>query len=187
MVLAVARFHPVPFCFAPKKKFHLVPSPQLLLLPSPVQLRRIQKTRVVSMSSALQGARLVPQPKSETKFADPIDSYDVHIYFWQTDEANTALAKELRQECIDKFPDLNIYKFWDTPVGPHPVAMFEVDLKSPDQFLRFVPWIQVNRRGLSVLVHPNTGRPLDDHTKNAMWIGERVPLNPACLPETEPL
>ncbi|KAL3678224.1 hypothetical protein R1sor_021180 [Riccia sorocarpa] len=133
-------------------------------------------------TSISMAARLVPQPSDGPKFASPIKSYDVHIYFFQTDEASRETARSLREECIEKFPDLNIYKFWEDPIGPHPTGMFEVDLKTPDQFTRFVPWIQVNRRMLSVLVHPNTGYPLLDHTVHAIWIGEKVPLITTRLP-----
>jgi aromatic ring-cleaving dioxygenase len=115
------------------------------------------------------------------RFPEPIRSYDVHIYFWQTDAADTEKARALREEIQQKFPQFKLYKFWDTPIGPHPTGMFEVDLQSPDEFATFVPWIQVNRRGLSVLVHPNTGRPRDDHTVNAIWIGEKQSLNTSKL------
>ncbi|KAL2642108.1 hypothetical protein R1flu_009695 [Riccia fluitans] len=127
-------------------------------------------------------ARLVPQPSDGQKFPSPIRSYDVHIYFFQKDDASRETARCLREECIEKFPDLNIYHFWEEPIGPHPTGMFEVDLNTPDQFTRFVPWIQVNRRMLSVLVHPNTGYPLLDHTVHAIWIGEKVPLITSMLP-----
>jgi aromatic ring-cleaving dioxygenase len=28
-------------------------------------------------------------------------------------------------------PELRIYKVWDKPIGPHPMAMFEVNLFTP--------------------------------------------------------
>lgn len=118
---------------------------------------------------------------SVKRFPASIRSYDVHIYFWQTDAADTARARALREEIIKKFAELKVYKFWDQPIGPHPTGMFEVDLRTPDQFASFVPWITVNRRGHSVLVHPNTGRPLDDHTVNALWIGLRRLILPLQL------
>ena len=121
-----------------------------------------------------------------TKFADPIRSYDVHIYYFHTDEAQTRVARELREEIIERFPEAIVYKLWDRPIGPHPVGMFEVDLKKPAHFARFVPWFNVNRRGLSALVHPNTGFPLLDHTRNAMWIGQPFPLNTSCLKDEDP-
>jgi DOPA 4,5-dioxygenase len=34
----------------------------------------------------------------------------------------------------------------------------------------------LNRHGLAVLVHPETGRDLADHTAHAAWLGEMLPL-----------
>ncbi len=57
---------------------------------------------------------------------------------------------------------------------------------TPNEFARFVPWLMVNRRGLTVLVHPNTRRPLDDHLNHAIWMGEVLDiLNRHYLPEEE--
>lgn len=76
-------------------------------------------------------------------------------------------------------PELRIYTFFDRPVGPHPVAMFEVNLFTPAQFGAFVPWLVVNRGPLSVLVHPNTVETEEErnHTQRATWLGERIPLD----------
>jgi len=63
----------------------------------------------------------------------------------------------------------------DTPIGPHPVGMFEVDF-GPREFGALVPWFMANRRGLSVLVHPRSGDDLRDHTEHALWLGEPLPL-----------
>lgn len=82
-------------------------------------------------------------------------------------------------------PELRIYSFWDRPIGPHPVAMFEVNLFSPAQFGAFIPWLAIWRGPLSVLVHPNT---LEEglkeseierrnHSQRAIWMGERLPLD----------
>jgi aromatic ring-cleaving dioxygenase len=77
-------------------------------------------------------------------------------------------------------PELRIYRFIDGPVGPHPIAMFEVNLFTPAQFGAFIPWLVINRGPLSALVHPNTiteGEDLRNHTQRATWLGERVPLD----------
>jgi DOPA 4,5-dioxygenase len=37
--------------------------------------------------------------------------------------------------------------------------------------------------GLAVLVHPQSGRPRDDHTLNAMWMGEVLPVKTEVLRE----
>jgi DOPA 4,5-dioxygenase len=42
-------------------------------------------------------------------------------------------------------------------------------------FGAFVPWLMLNRGGLAVLVHPETGDDLTDHTKHAAWLGAPLP------------
>lgn len=78
-------------------------------------------------------------------------------------------------------PELRIYAFFDRPVGPHPVAMFEVNIFTPAQFGAFVPWLVINRGPLSALIHPNTtpgaAEELRNHTQQATWLGERIPLD----------
>ncbi|OAA62685.1 DOPA-like domain protein [Niveomyces insectorum RCEF 264] len=129
-------------------------------------------------------------------FPEPLDrgrrgGFDVHIYYYQTNAAHTAYARALHERIRREFPELRIYRFWDRPIGPHPVAMFEVNLFTPAQFGAFIPWLSVWRGPLSVLVHPNTvhgagadddpvaavARERRDHTQRAIWLGERVPLD----------
>lgn len=40
--------------------------------------------------------------------------------------AQTAHARKLHERIRREFPELRVYRFWDRPVGPHPVPMFEV-------------------------------------------------------------
>jgi DOPA 4,5-dioxygenase len=76
-------------------------------------------------------------------------------------------------------PELRIYRFFDRPLGPHPIAMFEVNLFTPAQFGAFIPWLVINRGPLSALVHPNTDEEEEErnHTQRATWLGDRVPLD----------
>ena len=47
-----------------------------------------------------------------------------------------------------------------------------------------LPWLMLNRQGLAVLVHPNTGRERSDHLTHAVWLGEMLPiLHPEMLTE----
>ena len=136
--------------------------------------------------------------KAYDSFAQPISNgerggFDVHIYFFQVrklppqqepilkipqnnaDQAKFAL--ELWERIRREFPELRIYRVWDRPVGPHPIAMFEVNLFTPKQFGAFIPWLVINRGPLSALVHPNTDDEERDHTQRATWMGERLPLD----------
>lgn len=83
-------------------------------------------------------------------------------------------------------PELRMYRLWDRPIGPHPVAMFEVNLFTPAQFGAFVPWLSIWRGPLSVLIHPNVvpeegvspqASAKRDHSERAIWMGERIPLD----------
>ncbi|CAK7211988.1 hypothetical protein SBRCBS47491_001310 [Sporothrix bragantina] len=128
-------------------------------------------------------------------FVDPLDrgqrgGFDIHIYYFQANPEQTAYARALHERIRREFPELRIYRFWDRPIGPHPVAMFEVNLFTPAQFGAFIPWLAVWRGPLSALVHPNTtdgGGDADpvleiaverrNHSQRAMWLGERLPLD----------
>jgi len=48
---------------------------------------------------------------------------------------------------------------------------------SPDQFGKVVPWLMLNREGLDVLVHPETGDNVIDHLDHALWLGKKLKLN----------
>ncbi|KAI9685706.1 MAG: hypothetical protein M1822_004266 [Bathelium mastoideum] len=117
-----------------------------------------------------------------TSFTEPITNgkrggFDIHIYFLQTDAAQTSFAKELWERIRREFPELRIYRVWDKPIGPHPVAMFEVNVFTPEQFGAFIPWLVINRGPLSALIHPNTDDGVRDHSQRATWMGQPLPLN----------
>ncbi|MFM7886275.1 MAG: DOPA 4,5-dioxygenase family protein, partial [Pseudanabaena sp.] len=46
-----------------------------------------------------------------------------------------------------------------------------------NQFERIVPWLLLNRQSLAILVHPNTGNAIADHTDHALWLGEKLEVN----------
>ncbi|KKA19722.1 hypothetical protein T310_6293 [Rasamsonia emersonii CBS 393.64] len=106
----------------------------------------------------------------------------------QNNPEQVAYAKALHERIRREFPELRIYRFFDHPVGPHPVAMFEVNLFTPAQFGAFIPWLVINRGPLSALVHPNTdaeGEEVRNHTQRATWLGERLPLDLRLLREID--
>ncbi|KAM0284358.1 hypothetical protein ACHAO9_009283 [Fusarium lateritium] len=125
------------------------------------------------------------------KFIDPLDrgesgGFDVHIYYLQTNKEQTKYAKELWERIRREFPELRIYKLWSQPIGPHPIAMFEVNIFTPAQFGAFIAWLAIWRGPLSALVHPNVipeegvnraASMKRDHLERAIWMGERIPLD----------
>ncbi len=113
-----------------------------------------------------------PLPLSE------ITSYHAHIYF-ESGEGRERAAR-LRELIGERFV-ARIGSWHDKPVGPHPIPMYQVAF-AVDLFPRFVPWLMLNRLGLTVLVHPNTRRPRDDHLSNALWLGAVLPLKGDILP-----
>jgi aromatic ring-cleaving dioxygenase len=106
-------------------------------------------------------------------FADPerIESYHAHIYY---DPATRERAEQLRQGIGERF-SARLGNWHDEPVGPHPVAMYQVAFAAAE-FPRLVPWLMLNRDGLDVLVHPQSGDSVADHTRFAMWLGHVLPL-----------
>ncbi|KAF4981839.1 hypothetical protein FZEAL_2418 [Fusarium zealandicum] len=125
------------------------------------------------------------------KFIPPLDQgrqggFDLHIYYMQTNKEQTKYANELWQRIRREFPELRTYKVWDRPIGPHPIAMFEVNVFTPAQFGAFVSWLAIWRGPLSVLIHPNVvpeegvhpnASAKRDHLERAIWMGERLPLD----------
>jgi aromatic ring-cleaving dioxygenase len=112
--------------------------------------------------------------------AGAITDYHAHIYY---DAISRPRAAQLRAWVEQRFP-VRMGRWHDVPVGPHPCAMYQIAF-APDQFPTLVPFLLMNRMGLTVLLHPQSGRPRDDHTLNAVWMGEVLPLVTRVLRETD--
>ena len=106
-----------------------------------------------------------------------IRDYHAHIYF--RTGAERALALAIRDWLGQHFA-VRLGRVHDRPVGPHGLAMYQVAFEAP-LFAALVPWLALNRQGLSVLVHPNTGRDRDDHLLHALWLGSPMPLRAEVL------
>ena len=103
---------------------------------------------------------------------DAITSFHAHVYY---DESTRETAARIR-EAVDAAFEVELGRWRDEPVGPHPQAMYQVAF-APEVFAGIVPWLMLNREGLDVLVHPNTGDDVADHTDQAMWLGTKLELN----------
>jgi DOPA 4,5-dioxygenase len=112
---------------------------------------------------------------------DTIRSYHAHIYFDGPEQRR--MAERIREEIGERF-SVRLGRWHDRLVGPHTRPMYQVSF-APDVYALFVPWLMLNRRDLAVLVHPNTGRPLDDHLEHALWLGEMLAVNAATLPQRD--
>lgn len=116
-----------------------------------------------------------------------IESWHAHVYFdpASLDPDSRARALRLREWIAARFPAAVLGRWHDAPIGPHPKAMYQIAF-APALFPTLVPFLALNRLGLVVLVHPESGRPRDDHLIHALWLGAVLPLNGDILPETSP-
>ncbi|MDH3690347.1 MAG: 4,5-dioxygenase [Gammaproteobacteria bacterium] len=104
-----------------------------------------------------------------------IKGYHAHIYF---DPHTRARAATLREQ-LTQF-DVQLGRWRDEPVGPHPKSMYQVAFAA-DVFAQIVPWLMLNRQGLDILVHPETGDDLGDHFERCLWLGNKLELDPSGL------
>lgn len=110
---------------------------------------------------------------------DRIHSYHAHIYY--ETPAQRAAAEVVREEIGQRFSVL-LGRWHDRPIGPHARGMYQVAFM-PGEFARLVPWLMLNRRGLTILVHPNTGAPKSDHLLYPLWFGEVLDIHSDTLPD----
>jgi aromatic ring-cleaving dioxygenase len=108
-----------------------------------------------------------------------VSGYHAHVYYNPETKAAAAI---LREVLLAKFK-VEPGGFSDAPAGPHPISQFNVIFKD-EEFKNVVPWLMLNREGLDVLVHPLTQSNYDDHSKNAMWLGNPVALKLEVLSPT---
>lgn len=108
-----------------------------------------------------------------------IGSYHAHVYYDPTRTRD--VAERLRARVAERFP-VQLGRWHDKLVGPHPLAMFQIAFDTAE-FARLVPWLMLNREGLTILVHPNTANPRADHEVHALWLGAVLPLSAGYLPE----
>ena len=108
-----------------------------------------------------------------------IASYHAHIYF--DPETRRADALAIRDAAAERFA-VRLGTVRDGPVGPHSQAMYQIAF-GPELFASLVPWLMLNNRGLSILIHPNTDNQKLDHLLDAVWIGAALPLDGEVLPE----
>jgi len=101
-----------------------------------------------------------------------ISGYHAHVYY---DAASRERAAWLREQLDARF-EVVLGRWRDEPVGPHPQSMYQVAFAA-SEFERIVPWLMLNRQGLVILVHPETGDDYADHGEHALWLGEKLALD----------
>ena len=109
-----------------------------------------------------------------------ISGYHAHVYF---DAATVDQATALCQQARDRF-SLQMGRIHEKPVGPHPSWSCQLAFP-PEQFADVITWLNLNRNGLTVFVHPNTGSDFKDHTDYVMWLGQSETLNLSMFEKNE--
>jgi DOPA 4,5-dioxygenase len=101
-----------------------------------------------------------------------ITGYHAHVYY---DAATKETAARLRTGLEAAF-EVDLGRWHDKPVGPHPCGSYQVAF-GPELFAALVPWLALNRDGLTVFIHPETGDVVPDHRDYAIWLGRQRELD----------
>jgi aromatic ring-cleaving dioxygenase len=102
-----------------------------------------------------------------------ITGYHAHIYY---DEDSREKAARLREQIWNKYQHkVEMGRFRDRAVGPHPMPMYQVAF-SKDLFPEIVPWLMYHRDGLTILVHPEAEDAFNDHAHYPLWMGQKLQL-----------
>jgi aromatic ring-cleaving dioxygenase len=120
-------------------------------------------------ATTLKPPEIAPSP------ADPqsIKHYHAHIYY--DPDLTRDRAAVLRERVAAAFPVGTLGRWHDAPVGPHPQSMYQIAFPA-ELLASFLPWLMLNRDGLTILLHPETGNDYADHTEHAVWFGAVLPL-----------
>ena len=98
--------------------------------------------------------------------------FHAHIYF-DADELGAAQA--LARDAQALF-GVAVGRFHERPVGPHTRGSCQLTVPK-ERFGPFAEWAVLNRRGLTIFAHAETGDDLADHTAHVIWFGPSEPLN----------
>jgi aromatic ring-cleaving dioxygenase len=101
-----------------------------------------------------------------------ISGFHAHVYF---DADTLAQAQNLCERATSLFP-IKMGRVHERPVGPHPdwSCQLAFDLAEAGEI---IAWLALNREGLVVFIHPETGHPLQDHRDHGIWMGAVRPLD----------
>lgn len=101
-----------------------------------------------------------------------ITGFHAHVYF---DADTKDLAEQICKSAAKTF-GVAMGRMHDRPIGPHPMPSCQLGT-TPEQFAQLLPWLALNRQGLVVFAHPETGQHLEDHRDRGIWLGTGLDLN----------
>ena len=101
-----------------------------------------------------------------------IRGYHAHVYF---DKDTVARATALCQSVAAEF-GAEMGRVHERPVGPHPMWSCQLAF-GPEAFDKIIPWLALNRQGLTIFTHPDTGDDLKDHRDHGIWMGSMPDLD----------
>lgn len=101
-----------------------------------------------------------------------ITGYHAHVYF---DAETQETARHVCEAAARLFP-VQMGHMHSRNVGPHPRWSCQLSFAA-DAFDKVIPWLMLNRQGLTVFTHPETGEHLPDHRDRAIWMGEMLELD----------
>jgi aromatic ring-cleaving dioxygenase len=102
-----------------------------------------------------------------------IEHYHAHIYYDPI--VTRERAARLRERVAAAFPEARLGRWHDELVGPHLRSMYQIAFPA-SLLASFLPWLMLNREGLTILLHPETGNAYLDHSEHAAWLGGTLPL-----------
>lgn len=101
-----------------------------------------------------------------------IRGYHAHVYF---DESTVENARALCEHAANEF-GAEMGRVHERPVGPHPMWSCQLAFR-PETFDKIIPWLALNRAGLTIFTHPETGDDLKDHRDHGIWMGSMPDLD----------
>ena len=150
------------------------------------------------MLIALLGASVIAHPsvyaeRNATCIAPVMPevlSWHIHLLFHQTNEEHTKGAVAIRKayeaefgsilgpDCQDTFAQTYNCMFPTimSPDGPFLTGQWAIFLL-PDSFYDTYTWMNQHRGEYDILIHPNTGCELEDHSNWAAWGGNVWEIN----------
>jgi aromatic ring-cleaving dioxygenase len=110
-----------------------------------------------------------------TVMSDPSSIAEYHAHVYYDPQATRDRAEQLRARVAAEFPRAKLGRWHDEPVGPHTQSMYQIAFPA-SELASVLPWLMLNRNGLSILLHPETGDDYRDHSTHAAWLGSALPL-----------